>query len=58
MLLLDPLGDYPRLEEKPFEQKDIHYPYDHPEYRRNFGEPVLLSQIECHQQIANISFEF
>lgn len=41
---LDTYGDYPRLEEKPFEQKDINYPYDHPEFRRNFQEPVLLSK--------------
>lgn len=47
VLSLDSYGDYPRLEEKPFEQKDIHYPYDHPEYRRNFQEPVLLNQMKC-----------
>ncbi|XP_055309412.1 NADH dehydrogenase [ubiquinone] 1 beta subcomplex subunit 8, mitochondrial [Sitodiplosis mosellana] len=35
-----PYGDYPHLEDKPIEQKDVYYPYDHPEYRRNFQEPV------------------
>ncbi|XP_031636308.1 NADH dehydrogenase [ubiquinone] 1 beta subcomplex subunit 8, mitochondrial [Contarinia nasturtii] len=35
-----PYGDYPHLEDKPYEQKDIYYPYDHPEFRRNFGEPI------------------
>lgn len=33
-------GDYPRLEEKPIEQRDNYYPYDFPEMRRNFQEPV------------------
>ena len=35
-----PYGDYPHLEDKPLEQKDVYYPYDHPEFRRNFQEPV------------------
>lgn len=34
------IGDYPHLPDIPVEQRDINYPYDHPEHRRNFGEPV------------------
>lgn len=33
-------GDYPHLEDKPVEQRDPFYPYDHPEHRRNFEETV------------------
>lgn len=40
-------GDYPRLEEKPIEQRDIYYPYDFPEMRRNFQEPVSLFVCTC-----------
>lgn len=35
-------GDYPHLPDVPVEQKDITYPYDNPELRRNFGEPVCI----------------
>lgn len=33
-------GDYPHLPDIPVEQRDIYYPYDYPELRRNFQEPV------------------
>lgn len=35
-------GDYPHLPDVPVEQKDITYPYDNPEMRRNFGEVVCI----------------
>lgn len=41
-------GDYPRLEEKPIEQRDVYYPYDFPEMRRNFQEPVSF-RFEFHE---------
>lgn len=33
-------GDYPKLEDKSLELKDPFYPYDYPEHRRNFNEPL------------------
>lgn len=33
-------GDYPHLPDVPVETKDPYYPYDSPELKRNFGEPV------------------
>lgn len=33
-------GDYPHLPDVPVERRDIYYPYDMPEFRRNFQEPV------------------
>lgn len=33
-------GDYPHLPDSPIEAKDPYYPYDFPEHRRNFNEPV------------------
>lgn len=36
------MGDYPHLPDVPVERKDIYYPYDFPELRRNFQEPVSL----------------
>lgn len=33
-------GDYPHLPDIPDETKDPYYPYDMPEMKRNFGEPV------------------
>lgn len=36
------LGDYPHLPDIPVEQRDITYPYDNPEMRRNFGEVVCI----------------
>lgn len=33
-------GDYPKLADISVESKDANYPYDFPESRRNFNEPV------------------
>lgn len=33
-------GDYPKLPDISIDRKDINYPYDFPEARRNFGEPI------------------
>lgn len=33
-------GDYPHLPDVPVEQRDPWYPYDFPELKRNFQEPV------------------
>ncbi|KAJ6633182.1 NADH dehydrogenase [ubiquinone] 1 beta subcomplex subunit 8, mitochondrial [Pseudolycoriella hygida] len=33
-------GDYPHLPDVPVECKDPYYPYDLPEFKRNFSEPV------------------
>lgn len=33
-------GDYPKLSDSPIEAKDPYYPYDFPEHKRNFNEPV------------------
>lgn len=38
-------GDYPHLPDVPVEQKDITYPYDNPEMRRNFGEVVCIKSL-------------
>lgn len=35
-------GDYPHLPDVPTETKDPYYPYDIPELKRNFQEPVSL----------------
>lgn len=35
-------GDYPKLPDKPVEAKDLYYPYDMPEHKRNFGEPIHI----------------
>lgn len=33
-------GDYPKLPDIGADSKDPHYPYDNPELKRNFNEPV------------------
>ncbi|KRT82046.1 hypothetical protein AMK59_3555 [Oryctes borbonicus] len=33
-------GDYPKLPDISGEAKDSHYPWDFPELKRNFGEPI------------------
>lgn len=33
-------GDYPHLPDVPIERKDPYYPYDYPELKRNFQEPI------------------
>lgn len=38
-------GDYPKLPEVGIESKDPYYPYDNPEYKRNFNEPVSLNYL-------------
>ncbi|XP_055714628.1 NADH dehydrogenase [ubiquinone] 1 beta subcomplex subunit 8, mitochondrial [Phlebotomus papatasi] len=35
-------GDYPKLPDEPVEMKDPYYPYDFPELKRNFNEPVHI----------------
>lgn len=45
-------GDYPKLEGGlGAEARDPYYPYDFPELKRNFGEPVSI----CRKLINNIS---
>lgn len=33
-------GDYPKLPDIGADSRDNHYPYDNPELKRNFNEPV------------------
>lgn len=33
-------GDYPKLPNISADAKDPYYPYDYPEHKRNFGEPI------------------
>lgn len=33
-------GDYPHMPDEPVEWRDKDYPYDYPEFRRNYMEPV------------------
>lgn len=33
-------GDYPKLPDIGADSRDPHYPYDNPELKRNFNEPV------------------
>lgn len=33
-------GDYPKLPEISVERRDINYPWDFPEHRRNFNDPI------------------
>ena len=35
-------GDYPKLPDIGEDSRDPHYPYDNPELKRNFNEPVSL----------------
>lgn len=35
-------GDYPKLPDIAVEERDPYYPWDSPEHKRNFGEPVRL----------------
>ncbi|PSN49180.1 hypothetical protein C0J52_10902 [Blattella germanica] len=35
-------GDYPMLPDTSVESRDPYYPWDYPEHKRNFGEPVHL----------------
>lgn len=42
-------GDYPHLPDVPVERRDIYYPYDCPELRRNFQEPVH-AEIDYHDE--------
>ncbi|XP_026481213.1 NADH dehydrogenase [ubiquinone] 1 beta subcomplex subunit 8, mitochondrial-like [Ctenocephalides felis] len=34
------LGDYPKLPDKGIESRDPYYPWDFPEHKRNFNEPL------------------
>lgn len=40
-------GDYPKLPLVSGEGKDPYYPYDFPELKRNFGEPVRIIKHNC-----------
>lgn len=33
-------GDYPKLKNKSVELRDPYYPYDYPEHKRNFNDPI------------------
>lgn len=33
-------GDYPHLKDESVEARDPNYPYDYPEFKRNFQEPI------------------
>ncbi|CRK92829.1 CLUMA_CG006223, isoform A [Clunio marinus] len=33
-------GDYPKLPNESVDTRSAHYPYDFPEFKRNFGEPL------------------
>lgn len=33
-------GDYPKLKDENDDQRDPYYPYDYPELKRNFNEPL------------------
>lgn len=35
-------GDYPKLPDEPYEARPLHYAYDMPEHKRNFGEPIHI----------------
>ncbi|CAG9110263.1 hypothetical protein JYU34_010922 [Plutella xylostella] len=36
-------GDYPKLPDIGADSKDPYYPYDSPEFKRNFNEPIHMS---------------
>ncbi|KAL0895957.1 hypothetical protein ABMA27_011959 [Loxostege sticticalis] len=36
-------GDYPKLPDIGADSRDPHYPYDNPEFKRNFNEPIHAS---------------
>uniref|UniRef100_A0A336LPW7 CSON009714 protein n=1 Tax=Culicoides sonorensis TaxID=179676 RepID=A0A336LPW7_CULSO len=35
-------GDYPKMKDEPHERRDLYYPWDMPEHKRNFGEPIHI----------------
>lgn len=44
-------GDYPKLPDASIETRDAYYPYDFPEHKRNFKEPVnCFSTIDIGSQ--------
>lgn len=47
----DGIGDYPHMPDVPDEQKDNYYPYDIPDLKRNFGEPVISTKISINVYI-------
>lgn len=40
-------GDYPHLPDVSIETRDAYYPYDFPEHKRNFKEPVSEAALIC-----------
>jgi len=46
-------GDYPKLPDVGVETRDPYYPYDYPELRRNFNEPVKLEIIILFNNLRN-----
>lgn len=51
-------GDYPHLPDVPVEQKDPYYPYDIPELKRNFQEPVSTYNLTTCDDDRWIGFSF
>lgn len=35
-------GDYPKLKDESVERRDPYYPWDMPELKRNFGDPIHI----------------
>lgn len=46
-------GDYPKLPHKSIELRDPYYPYDYPEHRRNFNEPIDANLDEISEDRVN-----
>uniref|UniRef100_U5EVZ6 Putative mitochondrial electron transport n=1 Tax=Corethrella appendiculata TaxID=1370023 RepID=U5EVZ6_9DIPT len=42
-------GDYPKLKDEAIESRDPYYPYDFPEHKRNFNEPIH-AEIDYHSE--------
>lgn len=43
LLLLHRFGDYPKLPDRSQHERDPWYSWDHPDLRRNWGEPVMTN---------------
>lgn len=46
-------GDYPKLSDKSIELRDPYYPYDFPEHKRNFNEPINANIDEISEDRVN-----
>ncbi|GJQ68754.1 hypothetical protein Trydic_g17286 [Trypoxylus dichotomus] len=49
------LGDYPKLPDLSDDEKDPFYPWDNPELKRNFGEPIHMDFDLINEVRYNIS---